>query len=1175
MNTKWRNWNWFLTLKILLFIGGAFGEAVWQTFTFSVNCAFAQITPDGTLPNNSIVTSQGNIKLIEGGTQAGNNLFHSFSEFSVPTDGVAHFNNSLNIQNIITRITGRSASNINGLIQANGKANLFLLNPNGITFDSNARLNIGGSFLASTASVVKFADGTQFSAIAPQTTALLTISVPIGLQYGSNPGSIVSKSLAPGNDGLPAGLQMQPGKSLALVGGDVKLDGGSLQAPAGRVELGAMAGLGTVGVSVNDQNLNLSFPVEAPLKDVSLTNNSGVRVEYPTGGGSIAINARNLEISGGSGLVAGISSSLKPVEVQSGNQVGKQPGNIDINATDTVTITGANAIGDNSGIMNFAGAEATGKAGNINIQTNSLNLTKGAFLDTSTYGKVNGGNVTIRAKDKVVLDRGRVSSTAANLFGMGAEGNGGNIDITTKSLTVSNGGFLSASTYGKGNAGNVKIVATDNVLFSDSVKIQVPNFLTFKTEEFELRSGASSTVEEEAEGNGGSIDINTRSLTVRNNAELAVGTLGKGNAGSMTIRATDGVSFNSGFASSAAERVEGIVGTRRAGDINITTGSLDVTNGAQLAAYTRGKGSAGTVNINARDRVFFDGIGSNGFSSGAISVVDKGGEGNSGNINITTGSLTLSNGAQLQVLTNGKGNAGNIKIQAADTVSFDGEDTGGVGKQFFSSAFSTVEEEGQGNGGNIDITAKSLIVGNGAGLAASTRGKGNAGNVTIRADTISFDGRGANGFYSNATSRVEEKAFGNGGNIDIATKELTLSNGALLQTSTVGTGSAGNILIQATDKVSFDKRSLALSTVEKAGAIGNSGNIDITTKSLSMTNGSQLQVLTRGQGSAGTVTIRATDQVSFDGVSSEGYPSAAASTVEAGAVGNGGGINITTGSLSVTNNALLSASSQGNGAAGNIEVAARSIKLDNQANLTAQTASGKGGDIRLQNLDLLLLRHHSQISTTAGTQEQPGDGGKIEINAPNGFIVAVPSENSDITANAFEGKGGFIDITAFGIFGLQRRDQLTPFSDITAFSQQNPQLNGIVQINTPDIDPNRGLVNLPSVPVDPKVAQSCAAYGSQLQNKFIITGRGGLPPKPSDPLSADAVQVDFVTLNHKPNQHSIPVVSTTSTSPTPSPIVEATSWVKDANGDIILTAKAPNATPYASWQKIVDCRAFN
>ncbi|MDY7023756.1 MAG: filamentous hemagglutinin N-terminal domain-containing protein, partial [Cyanobacteriota bacterium] len=158
--------------------------------------ASAQLVPDNTLGSeSSTVTPNVNIRninsdRIDGGAVRGNNLFHSFQEFNVEAGRGVYFSNPETIINILTRVTGDNISNILGTLGVLGNANLFLINPNGIVFGPNARLDVGGSFFASTADSILFENGIEFAASNPQAPPLLTINIPIGLNLRNNPGNI-------------------------------------------------------------------------------------------------------------------------------------------------------------------------------------------------------------------------------------------------------------------------------------------------------------------------------------------------------------------------------------------------------------------------------------------------------------------------------------------------------------------------------------------------------------------------------------------------------------------------------------------------------------------------------------------------------------------------------------------------------------------------------------------------------------------------------------------------------------------------------------------------------------------------------------------------------------------------------------------------------------------------
>jgi len=1060
------------------------GIALGGACVFSTSCATAQITPDRTLPNNSSVTINGSTFNITGGTQAGRNLFHSFQQFSVPTGGTASFINGADIQNIISRVTGGSASNIDGLITASGTANLFFLNPNGIVFGKNASLNIGGSFVATTANAIQFGNLGTFSATVPNNPALLTIN-PSALFYNqiAAGASIQNSSTSPAGvapTGLSSsGLRVPDGKSLLLVGGDITMDGGRLRAYGGRVELGGLASSGTVGLGVNGNNFSLSFPNNVTRSDVSLLNGANVNVSSG-GGGSITANANNLNITGGSGLTAGIAQGL--------GSVGSQAGDITLNATGDIKIDGSSLISNNVGAVNNTQNNLTkGNGGNIEINTSQLELTNNAQIQAVTFGQGNAGNVTINATNSVsfagsgsdIFSTVGFANNSQNNF---AIGKGGDIQITTDQLSLTNGAQLQASTFGQGNAGNVNINATKTVSL---------------------------------DGNGTSVIGGVGSVNDTQN-NLAIG---------------------------------------NGGNIEITTDQLSLTNGAQLRASTDGQGNAGNVTINATKTVSLDGSQTAILSNvGSLNNIQNNiVKGNGGNIQITTDQLSLTNGASLTASTLGQGNAGNVIINAAKNVSLDNK----------AAIFNTVGAVNNnqnnlaiGNGGNIQITTEQLSLSNNAQLVASTFGQGNAGNVNINATkSVSLDGNGT-GVISGVGSVNDTQnnlAIGNGGNIQITTDQLSLSNGALVDADTLGQGNAGNVIINATKNVSFSDKGGVISTV---GAIndnqnnlakGNGGNIQITTEQLLLSNDSQLDVTTYGQGNAGNVIINATKNVSLsdNGTSFLSIAGDPGLTPQQNSIaqGEGGNIKITTGELSLSNGAQLNASTFGQSNAGNLEISASSIRLDHGL-ITSQTRAGNGGNITLTPNDLLLLQHDSQISTTAGNAQLPGNGGQITINAPSGFVVAVRNENNDITANAFNGSGGVIKINAQGIYNFNQLSlqdlenllgtndptkldpQQLPTNDITAISQTNPNLSGTVQINTPDIDPTRGLVTLPTVSENtPKlVSSSCAAFNETAGgSSFTVTGRGGLPPSPDEPLTSDVVWSDTrlpnTTTQHKHKTH--------------------------------------------------------
>ncbi|OKH35361.1 hypothetical protein NIES2101_37745 [Calothrix sp. HK-06] len=1213
---------------------------IWMTgiiLVLSNTKALAQnITLDGSLGTKETLKGPEYTIPQSLGRTVGNNLFHSFDKFNLDSNEGAIFQSNANIQNILSRVTGGNQSVIDGLIRTQSGVNLFFLNPNGIIFGKNARLDVGGSFVVSTANALQFGKLGYFSATEKNVpSSLLTIN-PSALLFNqiNQNAAIQNMSVAPAGknpvDSDAFGLRVPDGKSLLVVGGNVSMDGGQLNAFGGRVELGGLTEPAQVNLLFDANNLRLGFPENVTRGSVSLTNQAGVLVQA-AGGGDIAVNAGNLEILGGSRLLAGIARGLGTPETVAGD--------ITLNATGEITVADSG-----SAIANFVRSDSKGNGGNITINAGSFKLRNGVQLAASTFGQGNAGSVTVNAKDAVQVANANIYSTVE----AGGVGKGGDININAATLslqdvaqlqTITRGASL-AQPAGKGDAGNV------NVKVSGTVDIAGARDSFY--------SGILSLVAPGTEGNGGNITIDAGSFKLRDGAQLSTTTFGQGSAGSVTVNAKDAVQVVGAYIISAVEAG----GVGKGGNININAATLSLQDGAELLTSVRsaflaqsaGRGDAGNVNVKVSGTV--DIYGEKEFPSGISSGVDTGTVGNGGNIIIDADSFKLHDGAQLSSTTFGQGNAGNVRVTAKNAVQVAN-----------ASIFSTIEAGGMGKGGDIDINAATLSLQDGAQLLTSVRsasltqlaGRGDAGNVNVKVSgTVDITGKKYT-FPSAISSGVDTGTVGNGGNIIIDAGSFKLGDGAQIDTSTSGQGWAGNVTVNALYDISFADNAAILSTIE-AGGIGKGGNININAETLTLRDGAQLLTITRGasdtqppgRGNAGNVNVKVSGTVDIAGVKNE-LSSGILSSVFTKTEGRGGNITVDASSFKLRDGALLDArtsnnekggditvntnvfealiggqittttssngragkitvnakdkviistkdpnyndrvanfpnntgnigafpglfvNSTGLGTTGDIEINSPRITLDNQGKLNANSASGNGGNINL-NSDSLLLRRGSKISTNAGTDQKGGDGGNININST--FTVAVPFEDSDITANAFDDRGGNVTITKRnqGIFGIEARSKESPStSDITASSENGAQ--GKISIAQPNTDPNRGLIELPTNLVDAsqQIAQGCTPRNRGTASRFISTGRGGIPENPYEPLRKRAVINHWVTLPNNENQQTTEIKEEV---PTPKQIVEAQGWVLNSRGEVELVAQAPEGNfNTSSQQAAFSCNA--
>ena len=840
-------------------------------FSLSTSPTLGQISTDNTLPT-SIIQS-GDLWEITGGSQAGGNLFHSFTQFSILNGGEVWFNNAPEIQNIISRVTGGGISRIDGVVRANGDANLFLLNPSGIVFGSNASLNLGGSFVGSTADSIVFSDGTSFSTNPTDNPPLLTISIPLGVQFGANPAPIQVQpedSLSPSTV-----LQVAPGKTLALIGGEIDIQNSVLLAEDGLVELGSIGSNSLVSLDESSQGFSLGYESTNNFGDIQLQQSfldvSGL------GGGKVQLRGRQVDLvdsgifaetfdldTGGNITLHGEQLNITNSAVQSITNSPARGGDVVLKA-DTVNVQGAFAVVSTEtsnegagGDINIQATEVTlgdlsllgtqtvgmGNGGNLTIETETLRVENGSQALVNTFSPGSGGELTVNAQEYVELIgignlEGNIIQSAL-LAEVNHSGSSGGITLITDQLTILDGAQIAATTFNSADAGNVIIRAEE---------IFLRGFSSLSS------SGIFSSVELGATGNGGNVNLTTETLSIQQGAQIAASTFDAGNAGSLVISVGELLEVSGeaqdAFVTGLFTQVQSIAignggsidietsqltlkgnqaiisvssaGDGMGGDANIATEQLIIQNGGRIQAATIGQGAGGTLNITATDSIQLIGDSSNSEinqSPGGL-FTSALGDANAGNLTIITEDLSIKDGAVISASSTSEGEGGTINITASDVVEITGTSNGGRSSGLF------VEATGAGRAGTINLSANSVVLDQqGAITAATALDDGGSINLTV-SDNLLL----RNNSLISATAGTAS-GNGNGGNINLDTGfviAVPRENSDIIANAFFGRG--GNINIKASSifGIEFRNQQTSLSDITASSQFGIAGVVEITT----------------------------------------------------------------------------------------------------------------------------------------------------------------------------------------------------------------------------------------------------------------------------------------------------------------------------------------------------------
>jgi filamentous hemagglutinin family protein len=1023
-------------LKVVHTITFAIITGFLPPFISPINAVEPSIVADGSLGTK--INVSGSDYTISDGTIHGGNQFHSFGRFNIFKGESATFTGPRSIGNIIGRVTGGSDSLINGLLSSeiNG-ADLYLLNPSGVLFGPNARLDLSGSFHVSTADYLRLGENGIFYANIANNSQL-TSDPPSAFGFLSgNPETIeIDESM----------LEVTEGNELSLIGGDIIINGGVLKAPSGAIRIASTESTGEI-------NANTLDPTDAQLNRSTATSNQ-IEITNQTYLDTSGVGAGTIRIKGGKFVIEDSyidANNHKPKEEV-------DAGTSEDFAADDTTFHPMTEEKDNSGKVgiyatksvrmknSLVSGETFNDNGNgtpLKIETENLEIIDGTIISTGTYGSGNGGNITIKANNILLSGKSPTHGLTTTVFSgtaVNSTGNGATLEIAADTLTLEAGAQIEMSSYGTGkagdiniqtdlirltpvdrsgvdtglytgifsegkiggNGGNVNIKSKDLEIFggsrissrtfglgaSGSIDIESENILLSGYNSYEdWPSGIFTASETNSTGNGGVLKIVSDNLILESGAKIISSSLGEGNAGNIYLdlghihlTPSDANGTDTGlFTGIFAEGVNGGNGGR----IDLHSQILEVLDGAWISSWTYGSGNAGRIDIEANNIWLYGKNLSQGWASSIYSGSSGGATGNGGDLKIRAENLDIEAGAQIMTTSFGTGNAGNISLNA-DQVRLTTADTDGSSTNYLSGIYA--EGKSGGNGGNIDIYSQDLEIKDGAYISSRTFNSGKAGSISVKGEDIQISGRSpSQRWTSGIFSGSSTTSTGTGGDVKITGEALTVSAGAKISTNSYGIGDAGNIELDVNHirltPLNADGTDTGLSTGIFTEGVngGNSGDIRIGNKSLEILDGAYISSMTSGSGAAGRIEV-ISDNILLSGRNlTQGWASGIFTYSGEDATGNGGDLTITTDTLRMEAGSRLYSGSRGPGHAGNIYLDSQDIFITGSETKIFTGGEALAGKIAVESKNLQIL-----------------DGAELKTE---GSFTGIGSEDIDIKSN--------------------------------------------------------------------------------------------------------------------------------------------------------------------------------